>query len=71
MIYMTYSSELNLFLKSYQGLSNKGKIERMKQYPTGDLMALLRNIEEEPSWYEEEIIKSVYECLFDKGIMCI
>ena len=68
---MTYSNVLNLFLKSYQGLSNKSKVEKMKECSTDDLLTLLRNIEEEPSWYEEEIIKGVYSCLFDKGIMCI
>lgn len=68
---MTYSSELNLVIKSYTELSNKEKVDRINQFSTGDLLALLRNIEEEPSCYEEEIIKSVYTCLFNKRIMCI
>lgn len=68
---MTYGTKFNLFFKNDKDLSNKEKIETLKQYSTGDMLTLLRNIEESPSEFEEEIIKSVYTCLFDKGIICI
>lgn len=68
---MTYGSSFNLFFKSDKELSNQEKIDRLKQYPTGDLLTLLRNIEESPREFDEEIIKAVYSCLFDKGIICM
>ncbi len=68
---MVYGSSFNLFFKSNTDLSNQEKIEKLKQYSTGDMLTLLRNIEESPSEFEEEIIKSVLTCLFDKGIICI
>jgi hypothetical protein len=61
----------NLFFKSNKDFSNKEKIEKLKQLSVGDTLDLLRNIEESPSEYDEEIIKSVYQYLFVKGIMCI
>ncbi len=68
---MVYGSSFNLFFKSNTDLSNQEKIEKLKQYSVGDMLTLLRNIEESPREYEEDIIKAVYTCLFDKGIMCI
>jgi len=35
------------------------KVEVLKQYSTEDLLTLLRNIEESPKEYEEEIIMAV------------
>lgn len=68
---MTYSKKYNIFLKSYSDLSNQEKIKLLKGYCVGDMLTILRNIEEAPREFEEEVIKGVYECLFDKGIMCI
>jgi hypothetical protein len=68
---LVYGSSFNLFFKSNTDLSNQEKIEKLKQYSVGDMLTLLRNIEESPREYEEDIIKAVYTCLFDKGIMCI
>ncbi|WP_040209845.1 hypothetical protein [Clostridium polynesiense] len=68
---MTYGSGFNLFFKDNKEKSNQEKIEILRQYSTGDMLTLLRNIEESPREYDEEIIKGVYDCLFDKGIMCI
>ncbi|AKN32410.1 hypothetical protein Ccar_16705 [Clostridium carboxidivorans P7] len=68
---MTYGSRFNLFFKTDTEKTNQEKIEVLKQYSTGDILTLLRNIEESPREFDEEIIKSVYSCLFDKGIMCI
>jgi hypothetical protein len=68
---MIYGASFNLFFKSNKDFSNQEKIEKLKQYSVGDTLDLLRNIEESPSEYDEEIIKSVYKLLFDKGIMCI
>jgi hypothetical protein len=68
---VTYGSSFNLFFKSNKGLSNQEKIEKLKEYSIGDMLTLLRNIEESSGEFEEEIIKGVYTCLFDKGIMCI
>ena len=68
---MVYGSNYNLFLKSDTEKTNQEKIEILKQYSTGDLLTLLRNIEESPREFNEEIMKSVYNCLFDKGIICI
>lgn len=67
---MVYGN-LNIFVKTDVTLSNEEKIKKLKQYDTGDLLTLLRNIEESSYEYEEEIIKAVFECLYDKGIMCI
>lgn len=63
--------KFDIFFKIDKSVTNKAKIEELKQYDTGDLLTVLRNIEEAPRDYEEEIIKTVYTCLFDKGIMCI
>jgi len=68
---MTYGIKFNLFLKVNTEKTNKEKIEILKQYSVGDMLTLLRNIEESPREFEEEIIKEVYSCLFNKGIMCI
>lgn len=68
---MTYGAGLNLFFKSNTEKTNEEKIEMLKQYSKGDMLTLLRNIEESPSEYEQEIIQGVYACLFDKGIICI
>ena len=68
---MVYGSNYNLFLKSDTEKTNQEKIEILKQYSTGDMLTLLRNIEESPREFDEESIKSVYNCLFDKGIICI
>ena len=68
---MIYGSSFNIFFKSNKDFSNQEKIEKLKQYSVGDTLTLLRNIEESPSEFDEEIIRSVYKFLFDKGIMCI
>lgn len=68
---MVFGSSFNVFFKNNKDLSNQEKIEILKTYSTGDILTLVRNIEELPLEFEEEITKSVYTCLFDKGIMCI
>ena len=68
---MTYGTSFNLFFKSNIEKTNKEKIDILKKYATGDMLTLLRNIEESPLEFDEEIIRSVYSCLFDKGIVCI
>jgi hypothetical protein len=68
---MVYGKDYNLFFKNNKKLSNEEKINKLKQFPTGDLLTLLRNIEESSRDYDSDIIQGVYSCLFDKGIMCI
>jgi hypothetical protein len=68
---MIYGVNFNLFFSSNKDFSNQEKTEKLKQYSVGDMLALLRNIEESPTEFDEEIIKAVYRCLFDKGILCI
>ncbi|MED3575798.1 hypothetical protein [Cytobacillus praedii] len=68
---MIYGAGFNLFFRKNKEMSNQEKIEKLKQYSVGDTLDLLRNIEESPSEFDEEVIKGVYQCLFDKGIMCI
>lgn len=71
---MTFGPSFNLFMKDdyfTSNMTNKEKLEILKQYPVGDLLTLLRNIEESPREYDEEIIKGVYDCLYDKNIICI
>ncbi len=68
---MTYGSDYDFFLKVNAELSNEDKIHRLKSYSVRDMLTLLRNIEESPRGYDGEIIKGVYSCLYDKGIMCI
>ena len=68
---MVYGKDYNLFFKENNEFSNEEKINKLKQYPVEDMLTLLRNIEESPREYDNEIIQGVYSCLFDKGIMCI
>lgn len=67
---MVYGKNYNLFFKNNKYLSNEEKQSKLKQYSVGDILTLLRNIEESPKEYDNEIIQSVYSCLFEKGIMC-
>ena len=66
-----YGVSFNLFFKDYVDLSNREKIDKLKEYPVSDLLTLLRNIEESPRQFDKEIIKGVYSCLYNKKIMCI
>ncbi|MFW2502374.1 hypothetical protein ACN078_14605 [Clostridium diolis] len=66
---MRYSMELNIFLKSYVGLKPKSKAECVKKLSTEKLLALLRNIKENSSSYEEEVIKGVVSVLYDRNII--
>lgn len=68
---MVYGKGYNLFFKDNKDLSNEDKINKLNQYPVGDMLTLLRNIEESPTEYDNEIIQGVYGCLYDKGITCI
>ena len=68
---MIYGCSFNLFFKDNKDLSNQEKLNILKEYSVGDMLTLLRNIEESPYEYEKEIIEGTYSCLFDKGIMCI
>lgn len=68
---MTFGSNFNLFFKDNKEETNQEKIEKLKQYSVGDLLTLLRNIEESPTEFDKEIIQSVYSCLFDKKIICV
>ena len=68
---MTFSSEYNIFFKDNINLTNTEKIDKLKEFDVAKLLCLLRNIEEKSCNYEGEIIKNVYGCLFDKGIICI
>ena len=47
------------------------KIALIKEYSAGDLLYVLRNIEENPGKWDEIIIKGVVGRLYDMGIMCI
>ena len=64
-----YSAELNIFLKSYVGLKPKSKAECVKNLSTETVLALLRNIEENSSSYEEEVVKGVASVLYDRNII--
>lgn len=68
---MVYGCSFNLFLKDDKEITDQEKVEKLKTYEVKDLLTLLRNIEEEPRSYTDEVIKGVYTCLFNKGIMCI
>ena len=43
----------------------------VKSYDAGDLLYVLRSIEESPRKYDEVIIKGVIGRLYDMGIMCM
>ena len=47
------------------------KIALVKSYGAGDLLYVLRGIEENPSRYDEIIIKGVVRRLYDMGISCM
>lgn len=68
---MVYGSDFNIFFIDNKELSNQEKLEKIKDYSVGDMLTLLRNIEESPREYDKEIIQGVFSCLYDKGIMCI
>lgn len=68
---MVYGCNYNIFFKENAELSNEDKINKLKEYSVGDMLTLLRNIEESPWYYDDEVIKGVFTCLFDKGIMCL
>ena len=68
---MVYGCSFNIFFRDNTILSNQEKLNQLKIYSVGDMLTLLRNIEESPREYDNEIIQGVYTCLYDKGIMCI
>jgi len=68
---MVYGCNFNIFFRDNTILSNQEKLNQLKIYSVGDMLTLLRNIEESPREYDNEIIQGVYTCLYDKGIMCI
>lgn len=47
------------------------KFSMIKSYDVGDLLYVLRDIEENPGKYDESVIKGVVGRLYDMGIMCI
>ena len=47
------------------------KIEVMKEFSVGELLYLLREIENCPQKYDEKIIKICAEMLFNKNIICL
>lgn len=51
--------------------SPEDKIALIKSYDVGDLLYVLRSIEESPRKYDEAIIKGVVERLYDMGIKCM
>lgn len=51
--------------------SLEDKVTLIKSYDVGDLLYVLRSIEESPEKYDEVIVKGVVGRLYDKGIMCI
>ena len=51
--------------------SLEDKVTLIKSYDVGDLLYVLRSIEESPEKYDEVIVKDVVGRLYDKGIMCI
>lgn len=51
--------------------SIEDKVAVIKGYDVGDLLYVLRSIEENPRKYDEIIIKGVVGRLYDAGIMCI
>ena len=68
---MVFGRSFNIFFKDSTELLNEEKLNKLSQYSTGDMLTLLRNIEESPREYDEEIIKGLYNCLHAKGIVCI
>jgi len=68
---MVYGCNFNLFFKTNTELTNQEKISKLEKYAVGDMLALLRNIEESPYEYDKEIIDAVYSCLYTKGILCV
>jgi hypothetical protein len=68
---MVYGSAFNVFLKSFTDLTDEEKVRKLRETDTGDLLTILRNIEESAREYSALVIKSVYDELFSRGIMCI
>ena len=54
---MVYGCSFNLFFKDNKELSNKEKLNKLKEYSVGDMLILLKNIEESPYEYGKEIIE--------------
>lgn len=51
--------------------SMEEKITLIKSYDVGDLLYVLRDIENDPQKYDEFVIKGVIGRLYDMGIMCV
>lgn len=47
------------------------KIALINSYEVGDLLYVLRDIEENHKKYDEPVIKGIIERLYDMGITCI
>lgn len=47
------------------------KLEAMESYSTGDLLYVVREYENCPRKFEDEVIKKLATLLYDKGIICM
>lgn len=51
--------------------SLKHKKELLKTYDTEELLCVLREYEEHPLLFDEDILKELAKCLYHKGIICM
>ena len=49
----------------------KDKLKELDAYSIGDLLYVVREYEDCPRRFEDEVIKKVALMLFDKGIICM
>lgn len=47
------------------------KVKLIDDYSTGDLLYVVREYEDTPRRFEEEVVKAVAVKLFNKGIICM
>ena len=68
---MVYGVTFSVFFKNNTDSSDEEKVNTLHTLSTGDLLTLLRNIEEDPRSFTDTVIQGVYGCLYDKHVMCI
>jgi hypothetical protein len=68
---MIYSKLFNLFLRDETSISSTDKVKLLGAYTVKNLLTLLRNIEESPKDYDEEVINGVYKYHYENKIICV
>lgn len=66
---MIYGMFYNMYM-SGDRTPKDDKVKFLKNAPTGSVLDLLRNTEDEPQHYEPEIVDAIKKELYDRKIYC-